>query len=117
MTSDGPRRNSDETPPEDMEDIDPGLARERTELAWNRTAIAFAALGGAVLRTAPAAGALILAMSTLIFALGLKSRPSRLAHGHERRRPVMLITIAVTTVALIALALALLDGRTPLPPR
>ena len=44
------------TPDHDVEDIDPGLARERTELAWHRTAISVAALGAAILRIGLAAG-------------------------------------------------------------
>jgi uncharacterized membrane protein YidH (DUF202 family) len=95
--------------PEDMEDVDPGLARERTELAWNRTAISFAALGGAVLKTTPAAGILILAMSGLIFVLGHRSRPGRRAAGRDPRRSLLLITIAVTAVSLTALATTLLS--------
>jgi uncharacterized membrane protein YidH (DUF202 family) len=40
-------------PADDIEYAGPGLARERTELAWTRTAIAFAALGAAILRYRP----------------------------------------------------------------
>jgi len=42
---------------------DPGLARERTELAWIRTAISFAAVGGVVLRHEVAPGLVILALT------------------------------------------------------
>ncbi len=44
------------TCPEDMEDIDPGLARERTVLAWSRTGLSFLALGGILVRVDPLAG-------------------------------------------------------------
>ncbi len=38
-------------PAGDIEDRDPGLARERTDLAWTRTAISFSALGAVMMRT------------------------------------------------------------------
>jgi len=100
-----------------MEDTDPGLARERTGLAWTRTAISFAALGGALLRATPPAGVLVLAMSALVWGLGrLSRRYERLTDLH-RSRLLMLITLAVTLVSLVALVLALPAGRTPLTPR
>jgi uncharacterized membrane protein YidH (DUF202 family) len=94
------------TPAEDIEDTDPGLARDRTELAWTRTAISFAALGGAILKSHPYAGIPILALSALIWKLGrLASAP---APGAIRSRRLLLIAIAVTGVSLVALALTLL---------
>ncbi|HEU5160812.1 MAG TPA: DUF202 domain-containing protein [Streptosporangiaceae bacterium] len=104
-------------PPEDMEEMDPGLARERTELAWTRTSISFAALGAAALKEAPAPGALILAMSLLIFVLARRARPGRRAGGHDRRHPLLLlVTVAVTGISMIALALTLFAARGPLRP-
>jgi uncharacterized membrane protein YidH (DUF202 family) len=47
-------------PVDDVEDRDPGLARERTDLAWTRTAISFAALGAAMLRSNAITGALVM---------------------------------------------------------
>ena len=101
--------------PEEMEDLDPGLARERTELAWTRTAISFAALGGAVLKTTPVVGLLILGMSALVFLLGRVSRPGARTGGHERRHVLVLVTMAVTIVSVAALATVFLDGRSPFP--
>lgn len=100
-------------PADDMEDADPGLARERTSLAWTRTAISFAALGGALLKTTPPAGALVLAMSAVVWGLGHMScrsdRPeSPRCHRH------LLITLTVTLVSLVALAMDLLTGSNPL---
>jgi uncharacterized membrane protein YidH (DUF202 family) len=99
------------TPPEEMEDIDPGLARERTELAWTRMAISFAALGGAILKTAPLAGVPVLAASALIWGLGHLPRRYEGAEPSGRRHPLLLITVAVTAVALVALTAALMGGK------
>lgn len=102
---------------EDLEDLDPGLARERTELAWTRTAISFAALGGVVLRWSPVAGAVILGMSALVYLLGRLARPAGRAGTAEHRGALLLITIAVTLVSLTALTTIFVTpgGRLPLP--
>jgi uncharacterized membrane protein YidH (DUF202 family) len=88
---------------------DPGLAGERTELAWTRTAISFAALGGAILKNHPAAGFPGLALSVVIWKLG--QQPGRHARGLSRRGRLLLITVAVTGVSLGALAITLLGGE------
>jgi hypothetical protein len=89
---------------------DPGLARTRTTLAWTRTALAFAAIGGIVLKRDLAAGFVVLALSVLVWVVG------RLAvvPGQVRARPgrLLVITIAVTGVALIALMLAFFGPQT-----
>ncbi len=90
--------------PEDMEQLDPGLARERTKLAWARTAIAFAALGGAILKKEPVAGLVVLALTPLIWGLG------RFV-GHTAERPELqprrLFAVTVTVVAVSALAMVI----------
>jgi uncharacterized membrane protein YidH (DUF202 family) len=91
-------------PSEDIEYVDPGLARERTELAWTRSSIAFAALGAAILKVRPAAGAPILVFSVVIWSLGHVKRDEA---GTAARR-VLLVTIAVTLLAAAALVLAIL---------
>jgi uncharacterized membrane protein YidH (DUF202 family) len=118
IRADSDHPDPDHPDPEDTdpEDADPGLFRERTELAWHRTGIAFAALGGAVLKTAPVVGLLILAGSAPIFVLAHVSRPGRRADGPGRRRPLLLIAIAVTAVALVAMVLAFFAGDHPRPP-
>jgi hypothetical protein len=83
-------------PADDIEDIDPGLARERTELAWHRTAISVAALGSAILKIRPAAGLPILIISALVWELGrppprsgrgARAEPAApLDHCHHHRR-------------------------------
>ena len=101
-------------PAHDTEEIDPGYARERTELAWTRTAISFAALGGVILKTTPVAGVLVLAASALVWVIGrLARRPGRPGVGDQRRQ-VLLITVAVIAVSLVALVVAFLGGGSTL---
>ena len=91
--------------PEDMEQLDPGLARERTKLAWARTAIAFAALGGAILKKEPVAGLIVLAITPLIWGLG------RFV-GYTAERPelqgrrLLAVTVTVVAVSLLAMVIA-----------
>jgi uncharacterized membrane protein YidH (DUF202 family) len=92
-------------PSDDPEDLHPGLARERTELAWTRTAISFAAVGGAIVKSNFAAGLVVLAMSPLIWWLGrLLGNAGAVA---DRPKRFLLITVSVTAVALVTLAVAL----------
>lgn len=83
----------------DHEDADPGLARERTSLAWTRTAISFAAVGGVMLKEDVVPGLIILATAPVIWRLG------RLAYHHPAR--LRLVTVAIVAVAAVALAVAL----------
>jgi uncharacterized membrane protein YidH (DUF202 family) len=95
---------------DDWEDRDPGLARERTRLAWLRTAIAFGAVGIAVLRTNLDAGLAILPMTPVIWLTGHMSKRS----GADRSLPGRMLLIAgcVTAIALVALIVVLLGhGR------
>lgn len=102
------RRRADRAPAADREDADSGLARERTSLAWTRTAISFAALGGAILRTTPIAGVLVLAMSALAWGMGhLPHRASQPEPQNRHRH--LLITVTVTLVSAAALATVLLS--------
>jgi len=90
--------------PEDIEDLDPGRARERTELAWTRTAISFAAIGALMLKQLPMAGLPILLIGALVYFLGRMIRPHVRTRGHEHGRGLLLITAGVTLVAFAALA-------------
>jgi uncharacterized membrane protein YidH (DUF202 family) len=83
---------------DDPEDRDPGLARERTSLAWARTAISFAALGGVVLRKDVIPGLILLAAAPAIWQLG------RLDHHLPSR--LKLVTATIVAVALVALLVA-----------
>jgi uncharacterized membrane protein YidH (DUF202 family) len=103
-----PPGSSDASGPGDIEDADPGLAAERTQLAWTRTAISFAAVGAALLRSHPVVGIPVLALSLLVWELGrLPGRPGT-ARRHTRR--LQLITAAVTAIALAALVITLVTG-------
>jgi uncharacterized membrane protein YidH (DUF202 family) len=86
------------TSPPDYEDVDPGLARVRTSLAWTRTALSFAAVGAVVLRKDIIAGLLILAAAPAIWRLG------RLDHHLPGR--IRLVTATIVAVALVSLVVA-----------
>ncbi|HKA94710.1 MAG TPA: DUF202 domain-containing protein [Streptosporangiaceae bacterium] len=90
--------------PEDPEDLAPGTAAERTRLAWERTAIAFGAVGLAMLRGEPVAGLLVLVVTPLIWALG--RYVSSTAPPQARSRRLLLVTVAVTGVAALAVVAA-----------
>lgn len=95
--------------PDDPEDLDPGLARERTRLAWLRTAISFAAVGLAVLKINVPAGVAVLALVPLIWQAGRTA-------GHDgagRARQLLLAAAAVTAVALVALVIVLAHASSP----
>jgi uncharacterized membrane protein YidH (DUF202 family) len=84
---------------DDLEQLDPGLAVERTSLAWTRTAISFMALGGAVLKASVVPGLVILLIAPLIWRAGrLRMR------GSER---LWLMTVSIVGVAMLALSVAL----------
>ena len=91
---------------DDPEDVDPAQVRERTRLAWTRTAIAFAALGAAVLKTSVVAGVTVLALAPLIWQMGHLSHGK--SAGTARPWPLLVIAALVATVALAALLLVLL---------
>jgi uncharacterized membrane protein YidH (DUF202 family) len=84
---------------------DPGLARERTRLAWRRTAIGFAAAGGIILKTNVVAGAVVLAMSPLIWVLGQLAGPH--ADGARAAQRLRLMSMTIVVVAIVALVVSL----------
>src|ERR1700743_1157027 len=88
-------------PPADIEEADPGLARARTSLAWTRTALSFAAVGGVVLKRDIIPGLIILATVPVIWWLGRLTYP--------RRGRLELVTATIVAVALVALIVALLN--------
>lgn len=100
------------TYPDDPEDLDPGLARGRTRLAWIRTSISFAAVGITVLKVSLAAGITVLAIAPVIWLAGgyLARRPP---HEEVRPRLLLVIALAVTAVALAVLVAILSRGPSP----
>jgi uncharacterized membrane protein YidH (DUF202 family) len=82
------------------EDDDPGLARARTSLAWTRTALSFAAVGGVVLKEDLIPGLLIMAAAPAVWQLG------RLAHHLPGR--LRLVTATIVAVAMVALAITVI---------
>jgi uncharacterized membrane protein YidH (DUF202 family) len=82
------------------EDSDPGLARARTSLAWTRTALSFAAVGGVVLKEDLIPGLLIMAAAPVIWELG------RLDHHRPGR--LRLVTATIVAVAMVALAITVI---------
>ena len=98
--------------PDDPEDVSAGTAAERTRLAWERTAITFGAVGLAMLRGEPVAGLLVLAAAPLIWALG--RYVSATAPPQARARRLLIVTVAVTGVAVLATVAALLGHGGPI---
>jgi uncharacterized membrane protein YidH (DUF202 family) len=108
-------------PGDDPEERDPGLARERTSLAWTRTAIAFGALGGAILKANVITGLLVLAMAPVIWQIGHVSRGAYGPRGNTQRPDMpqvgavrlFLITVAIMAVAAACLVIAVFGKSVP----
>jgi len=79
---------------------DPGLVdpADRTRLAWNRTAIAFAAIGAAMLKSSAVAGLIVLALTVPIWAAVRSIGPIATS---RRLRLVTGVVLLVATAALV----------------
>ena len=73
-------------------------------MAWTRTAMAIAAVGGAILKRNVPIGVAVLAMSPLIWVSARLPGKGPIA----RPRRLFLITVAIVAVALAALVVAFL---------
>jgi uncharacterized membrane protein YidH (DUF202 family) len=91
----------------DPED-EPGIGEpaERTRLAWTRTAIGFAAIGAAMLKSSPVAGVIVLAISVPVWAVAHRTRKS--PDALTTAAGLGLVTLTIVLVALAAVAVALL---------
>ena len=89
----------------------PGLAAERTDLAWNRSGLALLACGVVIARglalshlspSHVAVGAVVLVLGGAVWALGgvQARRRSRPGHARERAEAVDLLPIAIGTAAV-----------------
>jgi uncharacterized membrane protein YidH (DUF202 family) len=109
MTTPGPAGKADPGGPEpirpDIEEIDPGLARERTQMAWTRTAISFAAAGAAILKSHLVPGVIVLVLGMATWGLS-RFFPGGSQAGTAHRR-LLVVTVAVTATALVSLAVVL----------
>jgi uncharacterized membrane protein YidH (DUF202 family) len=95
----GPAASSPAAAPSPSGPRDPGLARERTALAWTRTALSFAAVGGVVLKREVVPGLVLLAVAPAIYVVG------RLAYTRPEKHK--LVTATIVAVALVALVVTL----------
>jgi len=86
---------------DDPEDRDPGMARERTSLAWIRTALSFAAVGVAVLKKDVVSGLILLCLVPVVWHMG------RISHRLPGR--LKLVTALIVALAAVALSLTLLQ--------
>jgi uncharacterized membrane protein YidH (DUF202 family) len=99
-------------PGDDPEPLDPGLARERTLLSWTRTAIAFGALGGTVLKTNVITGLIVLALAPVVWQLGRVSRGRSDVPAVGPTR-LFFITVSIVAVSLVCLAIAIFGKSVP----
>jgi uncharacterized membrane protein YidH (DUF202 family) len=97
--------------PRDPDGVDPGLASERTDLAWNRSGLSLIAFGAIVLRGYTVAhptpgrtlsGAAILCMGTFTWGLGAWQARRRSRPGLARpvARPGDLLPVALGSAAV-----------------
>jgi Domain of unknown function (DUF202) len=100
------------TQSDDPEDRDPGLAEERTRLAWVRTAISFAAVGAALLKVDVPAGITVLAMGPLIWLAG-RGMAWPAPHGQTRLRLLLVMALGVAAIGVVVLVIVLTRGNSP----
>jgi uncharacterized membrane protein YidH (DUF202 family) len=93
-------------------DEDRGFARERTALAWTRTALSFGALGGVIVKSHVVLGLVVLGCVPVIWQLGRLTMREVPAELLDRRLRTILTVIV--GVAVVALVVSFLGKGTPL---
>lgn len=86
-------------------------------MAWTRTALAFAAVGGVILKTSVPAGLAVLATCPLVWAAGRLGGPSPRAAAGAGPAPFVrrfrLVTITIVVVAMVALVVSVFARGRP----
>jgi hypothetical protein len=86
-------------------------------MAWTRTALAFALVGGVILRTSVPAGLAVLAACPLVWAAGRVGGPSPRASAGVGPKPFArrfrLVTLTIVVVAVVALAVSVFARGRP----
>lgn len=81
---------------------DRGFARERTALAWTRTALSFGALGGVIVKSHVVLGLIVMGCAPVIWQLGRLTMRDALGQALGRRmRAILATVIAMAVVALV----------------
>ncbi len=106
--------------PIDPDGRDPGLAAERTDLAWNRSGLSLLACGAVVARGITvgepvagraAAGTAILVLGGIVWALGWWQARRRSRQGQARRvaspRDLLPVALGTAAVGFVAFVLGL----------
>jgi uncharacterized membrane protein YidH (DUF202 family) len=96
--------------PADPDEPGVGDPANRTRLSWTRTAIAFAAIGAAIVKSSPIAGVVVIALSLPIW-----TAAHRVRHTTDAATPAngfALVAITVVLVAIAALVVAIW-GQSP----
>lgn len=96
--------------PADPDEPGVGDPASRTRLSWTRTAIAFAAIGAAMLKSSPIAGAVVIALSLPIWTVAHRVRHSE--DAASAASGLALVAVTVVLVAIAALGVALF-GHSP----
>jgi uncharacterized membrane protein YidH (DUF202 family) len=90
----------------DPED-EPGIGEpaDRTRLAWTRTAIAFAAIGAAMLKSSPIGGVIVLALGVPVWAVTHRTRTA--TDALTTPAELRLVAVIIVLVALVGAGVAL----------
>jgi uncharacterized membrane protein YidH (DUF202 family) len=91
---------------------DTGFARERTALAWTRTALSFGALGGVIVKSHAVLGLIVMGCAPVIWQLGRLTM--RESPGRTLDRRMRAILVVILAVAVVALVVSFLGKGTPL---